>query len=127
MLVMKSCSQVPFKKSCRATLIPISMGAGYIFCMLYDSQHLMSNSSVFCFKMVQTHFLNQRLKHDVEIVNKMFVLYILKTSKHVLLLQMQVTQVCLDYRLQDRTWNPLITLRWVLGSFFCITVSWDHS
>lgn len=40
---------------------------------------------------------------------KMFVLYILKTIKHIVLLQMQVTQVCLDYWLQDRTQ--------VLGSF----------
>lgn len=40
---------------------------------------------------------------------KMFVLYILKTIKHIVLLQMQVTQVCLDYWLQDRTR--------VLGSF----------
>lgn len=67
--------------------------------------------------MAQTHFPNQRLKHDIEIVHEMFVLYILKTSKHALLLQMQVTQVCLDYKLQDGTWNPFVSLRWVLGSF----------
>lgn len=77
----------------------------------------MNNSSIFDLKMAQTHFPNQRLKHDIEIVNKMFVLYILKTSKHGLLLQMQVTQVRLDYRLQDKTWNTFISLRWVLGFF----------
>lgn len=77
----------------------------------------MNNSSIFYFKMAQTHFPNQRLKHDIEIVNEMFVLDILKTSKHILLLQIQLTQVCLDYRLQDRTWNPFVSLRQVLGSF----------
>jgi len=75
MLVTKSCSQVHFKQKRSATLSHLFYGDLIDFLQVsYNSWHLVSNSSICCLKMAQTHFPNQSLRHAIEGVNKMFVL-----------------------------------------------------